>query len=130
MSKGTLAPLVNLLIAAMEGLVDCTVRGDWSKLFGCNTHSCLTANNCNGQGKRLISWLIVIPIEELGFCLNKGKLRLHHIFWDVTNAHKYCICVCVCHSKKKDTNHILIPQVICFFISVSKLLTFWYRYGY
>ena len=32
------------------------------------------------------------------------------------------------HSKKKDANHILIPQVICFFISVSKLLTFWYRY--
>ena len=32
------------------------------------------------------------------------------------------------HSKKKNANHILIPQVICFFISVSKLLTFWYRY--
>ena len=30
--------------------------------------------------------------------------------------------------QKKDANHILIPQVICFFISVSKLLTFWYRY--
>ena len=29
---------------------------------------------------------------------------------------------------KKDANHILIPQVICYFISVPKLLSFWYRY--
>ena len=31
-------------------------------------------------------------------------------------------------NKKKDANHILIPQVIFYFISVPKLLSFWYRY--
>ena len=30
--------------------------------------------------------------------------------------------------QKKDANHILIPQVICYVISVPKLLSFWYRY--
>ena len=36
--------------------------------------------------------------------------------------------VTISAQQKKDANHILIPQVICLFISVSKLLTFWYRY--
>ena len=31
-------------------------------------------------------------------------------------------------AKKKDANHILITQVICYFISVPKLLSFWYKY--
>ena len=33
-------------------------------------------------------------------------------------------------AKKKDANHILITQVICYFISVPKLLSFWYKITY
>ena len=39
-----------------------------------------------------------------------------------------CTTVELIHSRKKRQNHILIPQVIYFFISVPKLLSFWYRY--
>ena len=32
------------------------------------------------------------------------------------------------NTAKKGTEHILISQVICFFIPVPKLLSFWYGY--
>ena len=35
---------------------------------------------------------------------------------------------CMAQQKKRDANHILIPQVIFYFMSVPKLWSFWYRY--
>ena len=56
----------------------------------------------------------------LGFLILRTVFFILHLKFSYLAVHY--------SQQKKDANHILIPQVICFFISVSKLLTFWYRY--
>ena len=61
-----------------------------------------------------------------------SKLKFFLIFlkfyFRVSRDRTYVVLSILITAKKKDANHIMISKVICFFISVSKLLSFWYRY--